>query len=107
MLQDLPNSPKQAQNELMLRIELGPPLIATKGYGASEVQGEYTRTRELWRRVGDNAQLCPILYGLWTFYTTRAEYETARTLCRDLLDAAESAHFHRVIDQVVVVESGI
>ena len=90
VLKNLQGGPKRAEHELELLIALGPPLIATKGYGATEVEEVYTRARELCREVGEKAQICPILYGLWTHYTTRAEYETARTLCGDFLTAAES-----------------
>ena len=90
VLRDSPEGPDRTRQELNLQSTLGPPLIATKGYGATDVMNVYTRARELWREVGDTAQLCPILYGLWTCHTTRAEYQTAQTQCRDLLDAAES-----------------
>ncbi|MFQ5946574.1 MAG: AAA family ATPase, partial [Anaerolineae bacterium] len=91
LLRDLPDGPDRARYELSLQSALGPPLIATQGYGTPEVEKVYTRAREVWREVGDPAQLCPILYGLWMYYITKAEYQTARTLCADLLNAAESA----------------
>ena len=100
MLQDLQDGPKRAEHQLNLLIALGPPLIATKGYGATEVEEVYTQARELCREVGEKAQICPILYGLWTCYNTWAEYETARTLGEELLVAAE-----RVQDPAYVLDA--
>src|SRR5262249_11318650 len=45
ILTTLPNTPERTQQELRLQIALGPPLIASKGYGAPEVEHAYSRAR--------------------------------------------------------------
>jgi predicted ATPase len=47
LLQILPDTPERTQQELLLQIALGPPLMATKGFAASEVERAYARAREL------------------------------------------------------------
>ena len=47
VLATLPDTPERAQQELDLQIALGPALMATRGYAAPEVEGVYTRARQL------------------------------------------------------------
>jgi predicted ATPase len=91
MLKTLPESPSRAQQELVLQITLGVPLMLTKGYGAPEVEKVYSRARELSQQVGESPQFFPILFGLWAFYSLRAEYSTARELGEQLVSMAQSA----------------
>jgi predicted ATPase len=91
MLEDLPAGPERNSHELNLQSTMGPPLIATKGYGSDEVGKAYSQARELWSKVGgDTVQLCPILYGLWANNTTRAQHETAWEISRELFETAQS-----------------
>jgi predicted ATPase len=94
LLKVLPDTSERAQQELTLQITLGTPLIATKGYAAPDVESMYSRARELCRQVGETPQLFPVMWGLWAFYTARAEhregYELAQqcvTLARRIQDA--------------------
>src|SRR5262249_31733334 len=80
LLQLLPNTPDRVQQELTLHIALGTPLMAIKGYAAPEVESLYSRARTLCQQVGKTPQLFPVLWGLWAFYETRAEYNTGREL---------------------------
>jgi len=80
LLKTLPNTPERAQQELMLQVALGVPLMATKGYAVPEVERVYTRARELCQQVGETSQLFPVLYGLWGFYYVREELRKAREL---------------------------
>ena len=80
MLKTLQESPARAQQELALQIGLGVPLMLTKGFAAPEVEKIYSRARELYQQVGESPQFFPMLYGLWQFYSVRAEYNTAREL---------------------------
>src|SRR5262249_22998948 len=86
----LPATPERAQQELMLQIALGVPLQVLKGYTASEVEGVYTRARELCRQVGETSQLFPALWGLWAFYLVRGDLTTARELGEQLLTVAQN-----------------
>src|SRR5262249_30420079 len=77
LLKILPDTPERAQHELTLRVTLGIPLIATKGYAAPEVERAYTRARELCQQLGESPHLFPTLYGLWLFYLIRGELQPA------------------------------
>ena len=79
------------EQELKLQIALGSGLVATRGYGAPEVQRAYARARQLAEEIGDDPQLFPALFGLWVFYMGRAECQTAYQLATQLLKLADKA----------------
>jgi len=80
LLRSLPEAPERTQQELMLHLELGAPLLMIKGYPAPEVEQTYTRALELSERVGDSAQLFSAISGLWGIYLTRPQLQVARDL---------------------------
>jgi class 3 adenylate cyclase/predicted ATPase len=92
VLTALPDTPARTQSELTLHLALGAPLIATRGWGAPEVERAYTRARELCRQVGQTPQLFPVLAGLWIFYLVRAELQVTRELAEQLLRMAQRSH---------------
>jgi class 3 adenylate cyclase/predicted ATPase len=102
LLKPLPDTPERAQQELTLQIALGVPLMATKGYAASEVGQAYARARELYQEqeVEETPQLFPVLWGLWAFYCNRAELHTARELAEQQLALTQSLQ-----DPVLLVEA--
>jgi TOMM system kinase/cyclase fusion protein len=100
VLATLPDTPERAQQELDLQTTLGPALIATKGYAAPDVAQAYTRARELCQQVGETPQLFPVLWGLWYFYTLRAEFHTARELEVQCLTLAQ-----RVQDPALLLQA--
>src|SRR5262249_38063758 len=85
---------------LLGNIALGAPLVATKGYAASDVAKTYTRARELCQQVGETPQLFPVLRGLWAFYHIRAELMTARELGEQCLTLAQ-----RMQDSALLAEA--
>jgi predicted ATPase/class 3 adenylate cyclase len=91
LLTKLPETPERAQQEVALRLALGVALLATKGYGAAEVEQTYARARELCRQVGETSQLFRARAGLYMFYFVRAEYQTTRKLAEELFRQAQSA----------------
>jgi TOMM system kinase/cyclase fusion protein len=100
LLSTLPETAERTLQELILQTNLGPALMATKGFGAPEVQQAYARARELCRHVGETAQLFPVLRGLSTFYVVRAETQTAHELAGELLRLAQRAQ-----DSAMLVEA--
>ncbi len=92
VLATLPDTPERTQQELSLQITLGPALTTTKGWAAPEVEKAYTRAYELCQRVGENAQLFPVLWGLWVFHDVRAKFQRSHELGEQLLALAESVH---------------
>jgi class 3 adenylate cyclase/predicted ATPase len=91
LLKTLPDTPERAQQELILQIAVGTPLMATKGFAAPEVERVYARALELCKQVGDTPQLFPALWGSWLFYNLQGKLQTARELAARLLSLARSA----------------
>jgi serine/threonine protein kinase/predicted ATPase len=85
LIHRLPEGLERDDKELALQIALGVPLQVTKGPGASEVGEAYSRARELYQVVGQPSQLYPAMWGLWRFYRSRADFQTARQLADELL----------------------
>ena len=85
----LPDGPERTQQELVLQTTLGPALLARKGSGAPEMERAYARALELCRQVGEAPQLFPVLRGLWRFYNTGGQLQTARELGEQLLTLAQ------------------
>ena len=91
LLKTLPATPERSQQELMLHLALGASLIATQGYAVPEVEQTYTRARHLCQYLENPQQLFPVLRGLWVYYLTRAELQTAHALGAQLLTLAQQA----------------
>src|SRR4029450_8666304 len=51
LLENLPAAAERDAREVLLRIDLGGELMATRGFGAPEVADCYARARDLCRRV--------------------------------------------------------
>src|SRR5262249_50322195 len=56
-----------------------------------EVEQAYTQAYTLCQQVGETPQLVPVLFGLWRFYHSRAQFHTARELGGTLLRLAPRA----------------
>src|SRR5206468_12562060 len=57
LLNTLPDTRERAQQELMLHLTLGAPLLFTRSLASPEVKATYTRARELCHQVGETRQL--------------------------------------------------
>jgi predicted ATPase len=88
VLGTLPDTPERAQQELVLRITLGPALMATRGFEAPEVLHAYARAHELCQRVGDTLQLFSALWGLRYLHQVRGELQRACEVGEELLGVA-------------------
>jgi class 3 adenylate cyclase/predicted ATPase len=91
LLETLPETPQRLQREVDMLIALGASLLTTKGYGAAEVGETYTYARQRCQPLEDPQRLFPVLRGLWNYYYTRAEYQTARALGEQLLTLAQQS----------------
>lgn len=89
LLQALPTSPERLQQELDMRVVLGPALMATQGFGAQEVGHSYARARELCQRLGETPQLFPVYLGLWRYYLSQGDVIEARALSDQCLHLAQ------------------
>jgi predicted ATPase len=73
----------------MLQMALSAPLMAAKGFASPELGHACARARALCKQVGETPQLFPVLWHLGSFYSMRAEYQTALELCDQMLSLAE------------------
>jgi DNA-binding winged helix-turn-helix (wHTH) protein/tetratricopeptide (TPR) repeat protein len=87
-LERLPASPSRDSRELELRMMLGATLMATRGWGAPDVQEAYRRASELGERLEASPQRFPAYWGLWLFRWGRGELAAARDLTRTLRQLA-------------------
>jgi class 3 adenylate cyclase/predicted ATPase len=85
LLQSLPLSLERRMGELDFQMALGSPLIATRGWGASEVEASYGRAVELCEGMGETPELFQCLCGVWVFHLLRAKLDGALELARRLL----------------------
>jgi tetratricopeptide (TPR) repeat protein len=85
----LPDAPGRLDEELALLLAIGGPVMASKGYGAPEVERAYGRAWALCDRLGRTAELSPVLRGLWSCHLVRGEYRRARDLAERLVALAD------------------
>lgn len=90
LLKTFPDTTERTQQELSLQLALGPVFMVTKSIGAVEVEGIYTRARELCRQIGETPQLFPALWGLRRFHALRVNLKTAQELEEQLVRLAQS-----------------
>jgi predicted ATPase len=90
LLQALPETSERLQSELLLQVALGRALMVTNGYGSPEVGEVYNRARALCKQIEKHRQLFSILRGLATFYSIRADLQTAQDLGEQCLVLAQS-----------------
>ena len=88
-LRHLPESHQSLEQGLNVRVDLGPALIAMKGFGAPEVERTYAQARELCQQLGDTPQLFPVLWGLARVHDSRGELNVGRELGEQLLALAQ------------------
>lgn len=92
LLRQLADTPECLQRELALQMALGPAVMATKGYGAPEVEQTYLRAEHLCEELGETSQLCTVRQGLWNLYYARGELRTAHDLGEQSLTVAHQQH---------------
>jgi predicted ATPase len=63
----------------------------TKGLAAPDVEHAYLQAHTLCQQMGETPALVPLLYGLWRFYSARAQWRTAHELGDALLRLTQQA----------------
>ena len=106
LLKTLPETPEHTQHALTLYIALGAALQMAKGNSAPEVGDAYNQAYVLCQQVGETPELVPVLLGLWRFYGTRPQFQTARELGETLLRLAQRAH-NPVLDVIAHMTLGL
>ena len=89
VLNMLPDTPERTEQELVLLIASGAPLMVTQGYGSSEVEHVYTQAHALCQKVEDSPHLFSTLLGLSRVSIFHAEYQRVRELGEQLISYAE------------------
>jgi predicted ATPase len=85
----LPPGDEQTRLALALQIDLGPLLLATKGYAAPEVERAFREAWQLCQQVGDAQQRFQVLWGLGKFYQVKPDLVKGTAVARDLLALAQ------------------
>ncbi len=87
-LEHLPEGRQKLEQAIAIRVDLGPALIAIGSYLAPEVEENYTQAQKLCERLGESAQLFPVLWTLSRIRNWRGELLAARQLAEQLLSLA-------------------
>jgi predicted ATPase len=90
LLRTLPEGLARDRQELTLQTAMGQNLLATKGYGAPEVERAYAQALALCQRVGDTRQLASVITGQWVFHLLRADYRITGEIAARLLALARA-----------------
>jgi class 3 adenylate cyclase/tetratricopeptide (TPR) repeat protein len=92
----MPQGEALDRRELSLRLALGPPLLATRGYASSEVEHNYAAARRLAESHGDNDAAFVSARGLWNCFYDRGDQNRSLALAESLLDlATETCDFEK------------
>ena len=85
VLSTLPETRARDQQELLLCIDLGKSLAATKGWASLETEAAYTRAWELCQQTRDTSWLFAVLWGLSQVYIVRADLTKHREVSTQFL----------------------
>jgi len=87
-----PSSDERMRLELALQLALGPAVMATRGFGASEAEVAYRRAQELSETLRDSRSSFAALWGLWLALGQTDEQGHRRNLVDELFRVAEPLH---------------
>lgn len=91
LLAELPGSPDRDAVELDIRIALGSPLVATKGYGAKVSHRLYERAQSLCRKLGRPVDP-PVLRGLGLARLQGCRFDASSDMAQALIDHESGDH---------------
>jgi predicted ATPase len=80
----------RVQMEIELQALRGTALQALQGWGAEETGEAFSRARELCEAVQASERILPVLYGIYVFHLSRAEYASALMLAEQFLRTART-----------------
>jgi class 3 adenylate cyclase/predicted ATPase len=85
----LPETRERNQQELGLRMAIGAPLAAARGWAYPEYERTYARARELASQIGESPELPRVLVGTAVAYYFKGDFATAAEVAQEALVAAE------------------
>jgi len=89
LLTQRPDTP-QASDELTLQVTMAVPLMASKGYGALEVEAVFARAADLCETLGNSARQFPVIGGLHRFNLVRGRHDAANELAKRCASIAQT-----------------
>ena len=84
----LERTPEHLRARLDVLLALGPPLMATRGFAAPEVDDNYAEARELGRQVGTARQRFTAAWGYWLHNIQRGRISLAKALVKEIFELA-------------------
>jgi hypothetical protein len=81
-LEQLPETPDRAKQELTIQRLLGQANMAARGYASPGVIQAFSRARELCAAIGGDGSIGPVLFGIWIFGLTAGYHNIARADAR-------------------------
>jgi len=90
LVESLSDEAGRAQMEIELQALRGTALQALQGWGAKETGEAFSRARELCEAVQASERILPVLYGIYVFHLSRAEYPSALMLAEQFLRNART-----------------
>jgi class 3 adenylate cyclase len=87
----LPEGPSRDAVELGLQLQLGGLLVPTQGFAAQDVLDTFDRAHRLCDNLGDDGSLLPVNWGLWSFFTVRAELGRALQLAEAVMRLGDAS----------------
>lgn len=88
-LHSLPESEARDWQALDLYLSLGPPITATRGWAAPELEENYQHAEELCQKLADDARLVPALWLLAVYRLGRSEDHQVDRLVERLVSLAQ------------------
>ena len=87
----LSEGPSRDAVELGLQVQLGGLLVPTQGFAAQDVLDTFDRAHRLCDKLGDDGSLLPVNWGLWSFFTVRAELGRALQLAEAVMRLGDAS----------------
>ena len=82
----MPKGESRDRHELSLRLALGPPLLAARGYASGEVEQNYAAAHRLAENFGDREATFTCARGLWNCFYDRGDQNRSLRLAERLVE---------------------
>jgi class 3 adenylate cyclase/predicted ATPase len=85
----LPETTERTKQELAIYRLLGQANSAMRGYASPETRAAFSRARELCVTIGDDVNVCPVLFGVWLFELAGGYHADAMMTATEVLGRAQ------------------